>query len=704
LAKYLFEQFSDEYYRLINQTGVKHAFPPEGNDRYNACWDGAMSPDGTFYFSLASEHGKCENAKLNIYDYDTNEIRDCFYVGDVILPNIMMMPHSKLHSSINFLPDGRVIATTHSTDRAPQHTEWMPFAHHNHVWEGFPGSNILVYDSKTGKAENWGIPVPRESIYGAKYDPKHNILYMIGFMRGHVYKYSLDTKKVTDLGKAVELCCYRLAAGADGNIYGVSQNGRMFCINTDTEKLEQTGYCFPKFPDNLVNDHLRWLSNVVNHYTSKFMYMLISNADELFKFDFETQQVSTVGRLLPLDGLFARPNPLASFGSFSMIQDKYHVLWYSIDMERGGGVPGYKCSIPNYLMRWDIENGSKPECLGVLGSTSRVKHLTTEIGYDPKCDILYAVGCGKGFGKDGPDVLAIDLAKFRPVMYTKGPIAQDECLRPVKLTEEEIAASKVKVATEELSVLNPFIAFPFRDCFPIRIWQLVPHTITEESEVIGMCYDNDDILHILTGSSHCAETAKYVFTIKKREVLERKDFDSFDIGCKEWLLCNINPTKVNFDSGIKLPEAAGRRYRAVASAVVGWNGGRQIVGTMDALMAIVSQRPDEGKNVYSLGSASAFGPVRCMCTNKAKTKLWGVAGSDEDMGYVFYYDDETGLKQLGIINFNGMLTQYGQAASNVLSSIVLNNAEDTLAIGSSDMKMGAVYIVDLHDGCIDKIE
>ena len=191
MSSYLFQQFSDDYYRLINQAGVKHAFPKEeGNENYNTCWDGALSPDGTFYFSLSSEAGKCDHAKLNRYDYEKNEIVDCFYSGDLILPNDRNLPASKLHASINFLPDGRVIAMTHSTDRAKQHQEWMPFGHHNHVWEGFPGSHILVYDPKTGKSENWGIPVPHESIYGAKYDPKHNALYMIGFMRGHVYRYS----------------------------------------------------------------------------------------------------------------------------------------------------------------------------------------------------------------------------------------------------------------------------------------------------------------------------------------------------------------------------------------------------------------------------------------------------------------------------------------------------------------------------------
>ena len=122
MPNHVFKRFTDDYYRLINQTGVKQAQPKEeGNEKFNTCWDGAVSPDGEFYFSLSSEAGRSEHAKLNRYDFDKVEIVDCFHARDLILPNERRLPASKLHTSINFLNDGRVICTTHSTDRAHQH-------------------------------------------------------------------------------------------------------------------------------------------------------------------------------------------------------------------------------------------------------------------------------------------------------------------------------------------------------------------------------------------------------------------------------------------------------------------------------------------------------------------------------------------------------------------------------------------------------
>ena len=98
--------------------------------------------------------------------------------------------------------------------------------------------------------------------------------------------------------------------------------------------------------------------------------------------------------------------------------------------------------------------------------------------------------------------------------------------------------------------------------------------------------------------------------------------------------------------------------------------------------------------MYALGNAAAYGPIRCVCTNAAKTKLWGVAGDDEDMGYVFTYDDEAGLRQLGILNYNSHGYFNGPTASNVLSSIALSPDEKTLAVGGAD-RIATVHIIQL---------
>lgn len=708
---YLFKSYDDpDYYRLIPQAGVKFAEPDEeGNENFNTCWDGAVSPDGVFYYTLSSEQGKCDHAKLMRYDYESNRPVDCAYMGKYALPQSRQLPHSKFHTSINFRPkEGgcgyTVMAVTHNTDRAPQHPEWMPFAHHEDIWEGFPGSQILVYDPDTGFAESWGTPVPRESIYGAKYDPKHDRLYMIGFMRGHVFSMDCKTRRVKDLGKAAEVFNYRLALAADGNIYSCTKSGEYYRINTELDCLEDLHRQVPYYPRAYSNNtHYRYLTCARSHPSGKFMYLTNSSAHEMFQFDFATKEFTTAGRLVPGEGLFPLDFCDRDYSCGSFAVDKYGVIWYELrvsikNVDEGNDVRLYPYF--SKLFCWDIENGKEPQYVGIMGTPERTHGITVEMEYDAANDRLFTVDHGTGFGHKGPCVICLDLAEFRKHVGEQGPVADDPRIAVKHATPEAMEKEKqrrLRGSGEQNTEKNPYLAFPYIDAYPVRLWNNVLRP--EDSEVIGMAYDSEGILHAVTGehrrfaeygdASTKFEAAKYVFRIKGREILGRNDFATLKDGYKAWLLANILPQAPAAAEDLKLPEVTGRRYRAYATAEAEWNGGRRIVGTRDALLAVVN-----GGDVFALGNASAYGPVRCMVTNAAKTKLWGVAGDDEDMGTVFTFDDRSGLRQLGILNYDS-IGFYRPAASNILSSVVLSPDEKTLCIAGAD-RLGTVFVIDLH--------
>jgi hypothetical protein len=204
-----------------------------------------------------------------------------------------------------------------------------------------------------------------------------------------------------------------------------------------------------------------------------------------------------------------------------------------------------------------------------------------------------------------------------------------------------------------------------------------------------MAFDKTGILHVVTGPVNDFTKARYVFRIRGREIDARADFATLKQTYRQWLAQNIQPQPVKLDPQIQLPEAAGRRYRAYATATVPWNSGRLAAGTRDGLLALVA----EDGSVFSLGQAAAYGPVRCLATNAERTGLWGVAGDDEDMGYVFHYDDKTGLKQLGMLNYDS-IGFYRTSASNILSSVCLSPDEKILAIGGAD-RLGTVHMITL---------
>ena len=298
-----------------------------------------------------------------------------------------------------------------------------------------------------------------------------------------------------------------------------------------------------------------------------------------------------------------------------------------------------------------------------------------------------------------PSAGGVELSEFRKVYRERGPISNDSRAHDCYMTEEELeryeARKKKGISTEENSADNPFQAFPPAQVEATRIWRSVPRLEVEDSKVIGMVFDkpSEDYkwkLHVVSGRSGEFETAAFVMELVDGVVTKTTRFAEIDETYKDWLRKNILPQKPVLDESIKLPEATGRRYRAKASCVVDWNNDRKFVGTLDAFAAIVN--PDG--SVFSLGNAAAYGPVRSMCTNNDKTQLWGVAGDDEDMGYIFKYDDKTGLRQVGIINYNIPNFSDGPSVANVLSSVCMSPDEKYLAIGSCD-RIAQVHVMTL---------
>jgi len=710
-GRYVFELFSDDYKRLINQTGVRTKMAPlNGGEETNVCWDGIVAPDGMFYFPISSETGVGMGSKLAKFDYENHKVDVCFAGDDVFLPNDRKMPHTKFHTSLNVIPrnaiypeapydpdDFLIVGASHFSDRAKHHTEWLPIGHHNHVWEGYPGGQIIVYDPKNGHAFSLGTPVPQESIYGAVYEPKHNRLYMIGFFRGHIYCYDFNERRtIKDLGKAAETCCYRLVLGADGNIYGCSKSGQLFKVNTETVELENLDWHVPDFKENRVSySWYRYMVQGRNHPSGKYLYFCIDSIPWMYKLEFATGKVSCLGRALPLDGLYEPhvQNADTSIRAFDF--DKDGVMWLVVMPP--GESPTHYFAPGSYLIRWDPDNGEAPYCCGLLGGPDRIHHWVTELAYDPKNDRLFWVDQCSGTNIR-PSAGGVDLKEFRKVYRERGPVSDDAMHMGRKLSEAELKrrneAKKKPNAGEENSGSNPFQAFPPSKVEPIRIWRKLPRLEVADSKVIGMAFestkDSRYKLHVVSGASGCFDTAAFVLQIVDKEVVSLQRMDEIDEQYKAWLRENILPQACEFDESIKLPEVTGRRYRAKASCVVDWKDGKKFVGTLDAILSIVSA---DG-SVYCLGNAAAYGPIRAMVTNKAKTHLWGVAGDDEDLGYVFEYDEVNGLRQLGVISYN--IPDYfdGPSSSHVLSSICLSPDEKYLAIGSAD-RIAEVHVMDI---------
>ena len=665
-------------YRLINQTGVRQACFPMDGCPYNACWDGIMAPDGKVYLAAASEITVGEYAKMVEYRFEDNSFHDLFYSRDVILPPARAITASKFHTSTDVMEDGRIITMTHTTDKAPSHPTWLYLQYYDHIWEGFPGSSIIIYDPKTGKAENVGIPVPRESLYGGVYNRENRCYYAIGYARGHLYEYSFDTKRVTDFGKATEFETFRIHLGPDHNVYGVSKSGAMFQLDTKKRELVNLDHVFPAKtggPDDCMSVYTRSMGGAVNvPGTSKFLFTLFQS-EGMYLYDTETDGLKNLGNFRSADVYCAG---FASYeGVFSMKFDRDNVLWYPITCysSASGGNGDFSFRIGPSLMRWDLFRGGKPECLGMIGTPERASATVPSLMLDNEKGRMYLVDTNHA--SDGMSLLAIDMVQFTPHMYEQGPGCRDPYLYP-----QAPRYVKMRAASDEQRkiMMENTADFKPSQMIPVYLWRSCR---PEDSKVIGLAWMDKTRIEGLCGD--CG-TAKYYFRVTVEGKLDEfQAVEEISAEHREWLEKHMLPQKTDLPAGLDWPCQGGRRYKAVPCAEAGWADGKKLVGTLDGMLAVL-----DGERVYSLGPAAPSGPIHCLTADDGKTVAYGVAGDPDDLGSVFRYDDEKGLRWLGRLYCAG--GDYPIAASNELSSIALNGEGTMLAVGSKD-RLGVVYII-----------
>jgi hypothetical protein len=668
-----------ETYRLINQSGVKQACFPMDGTPYCACWDGLLTPDGRVYIPAASELSIGEYVRMYEYTQSDNQFTELFYSKDVVMAPERTLTSSKFHFSLDVMEDGRIIGTTHTTDRAPSHPTWLFKQYYHHIWEGYPGSSLVIFDPKTNTPEHLGVIVPRETIYGGVYSAKDQSYYCLGLGRGHLYRYSFRTRRVTDFGQVTEGDTFGIHVGPDSNIYFATRTGFLFKIDVEKEELIDLNFEISHttgHPGDAVAATHKSIACAVNIPDSSTFIFTVFSGEGLYSHDTTTGKTEYLGRLLAVDKYCENFDGFEC--SYGLALDRDNVLWYALTSYAYGSVGGDYTARPGAsLMRWDVLRGGKPECLGMLGTPDRAIATAPALMFDTHRDLMYIVGTNHG--SDGLSVLSIDMKKYRPEMDKKGPPCTDEFLFSGASRYREMEEG---YAQDHLisSANTPFLQT--QELIPVKLWRSCK---PEHSRVMGLAWFDETTLCGVCGDLE----PMYAFSISDQgKLLEFKPLDDVKESQAKWLQENMLPGELQFEKELELPSCGGRRYKAVASAVTKWNGGREIVGTLDGMLSVV-----DGDSVFSLGSAVPNGPVHCLAVDQDQSVCYGVGGDPESLGSIFRYDDKNGLKELGTIFYDG-----GEGRSSSLStefsSIVVNPVSGKLAIGARD-RLGVVYIVTL---------
>ncbi|MGN8631533.1 hypothetical protein ACTNEW_08105 [Blautia sp. HCP3S3_G3] len=642
----------------IAQNGVHHKVMG-GKGTHNAMWDFAISPEGKIYFSLCSELIESSYARFYEYIPETEECKLLFKVEDVILPAYRTIRHSKIHTSISFLPNGHILMSTHTTDKSPVHPCWLPEGYYAHPWEGFSGSHLIDYDPETGEAHTLGIPVPFESIYGGVYVEKTNRFYFTGYIRGHLYSYDLSDKQVKDYGQVTEYGCFRLHKGTDGKLYWSTRSGYLARLNVDTDEIEQLSARFTPAKGNSFSNKIMRLDYAVNLPDGR-MIMAAVLTDGLYIFDPKTEELVNMGsygeEALPEDPTRVRA---AVYGP---ALDFENVLWYVLESSYEEG------STSGTLVRWDILHDGKPEVLGTMGTpgTRIVAGVSEAYIYH---DVYYVADTNHA--TDLPAVFTIDLKEFRPHRNEHSVMPED----PYTTMGTEQYREMAEMTKDYGRFLdeNPFHV----RCDHWNAWKLWLHIKPEQSPVMRVVLDEDgDILGLCSG-----EGKEHFFRIHGDDVCVKTRGEMSESEC---IALEEKQTPL---TGKKIEALAvpGRQYKAIVTAEVSLGDGRSFVGTQDGVVGIVR----EDGSIYRLGRACINGPVRGLAGDCDGKVVYGVGGDENDLGIVFRYTEKAGLEELGALRLDA---EYDPGIHMSSRPCCLDVSRDgkKVVIGARD-RMGTVY-------------
>ena len=663
---------SEQCLQMIPQEAIKQCFIDAPG--YNAAWDYCITPEGRHFISCCAEGTFPEYVKLYEYFPDRNEMKLCFDVEKSLVVYPRTIRPSKVHTSMNVMPDGRLIMATHTTASAPNHPCWMPEAYYTHMWEGFMGSNIIVYDPDTGKVEDLGIPVPRDTIYGAKYIAGHDCLFFSTYMRGHTYRFDLKDRSVTDYGQCTEFGVYNLAKASDGNLYFTTRSGALWRFDTKILKPEYTGV---EIPEDDTKVRVRNMPNCgrnrnVMAYSANGrdgrLYFTVHVGNRFFAYDPETNKLEKLGYTIPEGLRELTPYAMVSGMAF----DAYGMLWYTC----GAGHTGL------HLCRIAImDPKAEPEDFGLIGTERRVQVAVENLLI--RGEILYM--SDTNHSADTPGVVAVDLNLVREKAQESKILCQDPVLyideRNQKPKNESLYRGNLardsshfkdflnQCARDGRYITENPLCFGKGERYVCKLWKKFG---AGSSAVSSVSYDKDgNVLTYLDRAGGICVTVRdgEILKWEKQSAVKEKDTEAIENRFKKY----------------HLPAHPGRQYLALATAFAELADGSVLVGTKDGMAAIV-----KNEKVFRLGAVCNDGAVHDIAASPDGKKAFGVAGDPDSLGVIFSFHLEKGLELEGCIRFEDGAGKESVGVSCEPCCIAVSPDGKRVAIGVRD-HLGCVY-------------
>lgn len=661
--RYFCREMPQGYFSLV-PAGTLRQTPFPSASRHNACWDFLLCRDGvTGYVALCGELSQPLCARLFRYDTRSGELTFLFDLGQVFCVNPREIPPSKIHTSLAELPDGRIVMTTHTTARSPRHPYWLFDSYFEHLHEGYAGSHVLIYDPRDGKVANLGIPVKRDSIYGSCYDEAHNALFFTTFLRGDIFRMSLDTLEVTPLGQITEFGSYCLFSDHCGGIYTSSRSGHVFRVDTETLEVRDLGPVASE-PEPVRNWNLhRVIAHVCQGPDGAF-YFTMHFSDKLFRLDPATRAITQEADLSPRGDWRDAPPGIHKGHVF----DSQGVLWFIVARESVNDYPGGAA----HLYRYDYRHGQEVEFMGLLGADHFSTAMICHVALDANDTLHYPNG---NHGEDMAWMVSLDLREVYRRRHEERPLSRDPWNYCAFADGAEFYPGKDFAAdSADYFRFRQYMQddAAWRDaharsqvrpdpCGLCRLWELLPpqtdHTIHT------LHYREKGVWEAIAGGVR--------FLVSPAGTLLRQD-PAPDARPRPQELPRL-------PQELPLPARAGRGMLATITAAVAMAGGKWLLGSADSLFSLWDPRDN---SLFSLGAVGSQGPVRAMAVSQDGKVAFALCGDDDDLGHLARFSLKEGLQDLGRV-FGATPGNPMVANNPQLASLAVNPDGSLVAVGGA---------------------
>lgn len=328
--------------------------------------DGAWSAlfaasDGKVYAGLC-HHGAAGH--LVYYDSKTDRIVD---VGDLNRLTgqepLRRGPQSKIHTKFGEDNDGRIYFATHAG-------YVFRLARYG-TKDGYPGSQWMAYDPKTGRAENLGLAIANAGMVTGAFDPLFRRIYGLSAGTAHFLWYDVKTGRMGDKGRInnSESVCRTLGIDDQGFVYGAFGRGQLFSYDPRTNDIRELSVRLPirekgiSLGRDYDKSETAWRVVVWDNETKKF-YGVEESASILFSFDPRKGEEGEVLRLGQLAVPGTENSREVAFATLALTLGKDRKLYYAAaahEFDYGVSSKGGT----SHLMTHDLRTG-RTEDLGEM--------------------------------------------------------------------------------------------------------------------------------------------------------------------------------------------------------------------------------------------------------------------------------------------------------------------------------------------------